>query len=306
MANLEFDVVYEGSESVVTITNLKPLTEYTFKVRFGFLCENSTVWSQTYGELKVQTCDESQVNKAILQLIRAVQENDSPKVASLIEEFGAQLSMAARDKNGRTLPMIAAQQGNTDIMRLLIANGADLKSTTQAGKTALSIAITNSQYEVVKQLLLQDKTLASHTDINGVTMLMLAAENSIFAFRKGYETKILQEIIDAGVDLNQEDMNGATALDRLCTSCGLTDAADWLISHGALVVNTVSKKHPLTHLMLAAMNGHGPLCTYLLENHRGDPFMKSEHGITALSFAESANHRGVIAILTKAMKSEPL
>lgn len=95
------------------------------------------------------------------QLMKAVQENDLEKVKSLI--LTDRSSINEKDKNDETALMVAAKNGNLQLVKLLVENGADVNiikgkfsefSRAYKGdmSTALSLAVENNHKEVVRYL----------------------------------------------------------------------------------------------------------------------------------------------------------
>ena len=65
-----------------------------------------------------------------------VRNNDLTALRSLTKE-----GLNERDAEGQTPLMFAAAFGSLDAMKLLIANGADAKTVSEAGVTALHLAV---------------------------------------------------------------------------------------------------------------------------------------------------------------------
>nr|KAJ3415194.1 Fibronectin type 3 and ankyrin repeat domains protein 1 [Polyrhizophydium stewartii] len=325
---LNFEVVYEGEEPMCVVGDLKPLTRYRFKLRIAFTSSlNSSAkdcWSKTYSEVEATTTGEysnaghvaSVLVKVTAQITRAVIEADSAKVTALLNEYGKQLSMETRDKNGKTLLMVrrvyavyrlghqmltaplrqlACQSGSPEIVRMLLAGGASTTATTRSGKTALSIAVTFGSLKAAEVILQHDPEQVKLCDVGGSTPLMWAAENASANIR--YGVQMLELLLQYGVDVNQEDPRGQTAFDRLCATSGNVKAAHALILAGARIIHQVDKKHPMTSLMIAALNGHKDLVRELMEKYGADPTVQSEHGGTAKSFAETAGHRAIVLMI---------
>ena len=79
--------------------------------------------------------------------------------ASALLEAGAKVD--ARDKDGYTPLMMAARDGRTEVVQVLIAHHADVgakDASTQ--KTALEIAIANDQEDTAKVLRMAAKDLS--------------------------------------------------------------------------------------------------------------------------------------------------
>ncbi|HUG72241.1 MAG TPA: ankyrin repeat domain-containing protein, partial [Steroidobacteraceae bacterium] len=81
---------------------------------------------------------------------------------------------------GDTLLMLAAARGRADVMRALLAAGADANAKRNDGGTALMAAVANIRAEAV-QVLLTAKADVNAVDNNGSTALMLAVPDSQMA-----------------------------------------------------------------------------------------------------------------------------
>ncbi|KAI8925470.1 ankyrin repeat-containing domain protein [Entophlyctis helioformis] len=290
---------YQLSRAEAEALNFEPTTKYRFKLRIAFTSTLNSgakdCWSKTYSEVEASTTDESVLVKVTAQLTRAVIEADSAKVGAILNEHGKQLSMETRDKNGKTLLMLACQSGSAEIVRMLLNAGASTSATTRSGKTALSIGVTYGSLRAAEALLQHDPELAKVCDVGGSTPLMWAAENASANLR--YGVQMVELLLQYGVEVNQEDPRGQTAFDRLCATSGNVKAAQALILAGARIMHQVDKKHPMTSLMIAALNGHKDLVKELMEKCGADPTVQSEHGGTAKSFAETAGHRLIVNLI---------
>ncbi len=105
---------------------------------------------------------------------------------------------------------------------------------------------------------------------------------------------IIELLIRGGAVMDAEDVQGRTALDRLCASSGNAKAADILLNHGARQILTCSETHPRTTLMIAAMNGHRDLCKLLLTKHAAKLEEKTVYGYDAYEVAKSSGHQNVV------------
>ena len=98
----------------------------------------------------------------------------------------------------------AAEKGNTEAVKLLLAAGADVNAKTPFGTTALHLAAVRNKAEVVRLLLASGANVEAKGS-NGATPLVHAAcGNSVDAI------KIL---LAAGAKVNERFNNGQTALD---------------------------------------------------------------------------------------------
>jgi ankyrin repeat protein len=85
------------------------------------------------------------------RLLQATNENDVQKVRELLDtEYGDdQGSINETDEQGRTALFLAAEQGYTVIVRLLIHKGADVTQFNNEGLTALDIASKNARTSTI-------------------------------------------------------------------------------------------------------------------------------------------------------------
>jgi ankyrin repeat protein len=61
-----------------------------------------------------------------------------PAVKFLVEELGADVN--ARDHNGYTPLHHAAARGDTELIRYLVAKGADVRAVSRSGQTTVDLA----------------------------------------------------------------------------------------------------------------------------------------------------------------------
>lgn len=189
---------------------------------------------------------------------------------------------------------MASQNGYPEIASILLQNGADPLATTKSGKTALSAAVSSGHVKVAEILLRTEPILINTIDMGGSTCLMRASENA--SANKNGPTMV-ELLIRSGVSIHAIDTNGQTALDRLCATSGNVRAAQVLIKAGAEIRMEPTRKRPMTHLMVSAMNGHKELCRELMEKHGMDPRIKNDRGWDALKYAECSGHVGAAKII---------
>lgn len=97
----------------------------------------------------------------------------------------------------------AAEQGDVDRLRELLAAGADPSEFDSMGRTALVVAAGAGQPQIVK-LLIAAGANPSLPDRVGFTPLYVAVARG--------DPQCIKELLDAGVQVNEQDPNGWTAL----------------------------------------------------------------------------------------------
>ena len=115
--------------------------------------------------------------------------------------------LALRDKvengSGVTALMLAANRGNTEIARALLAAGAEVNVKDGSGQTALTRAADSGRTDIVRDLLAAGAEFNAK-DKNGRTALMAAAVSG--------HTEVAQALLEAGAEVNTKDNDGRTAL----------------------------------------------------------------------------------------------
>lgn len=120
---------------------------------------------------------EAKDDDGINALVYAVSYNKEDIVKLLLEK-GADANTVCEIENEHidispTPLMNAAYRGNTNIINMLLENGADINYTTDFGMTALMMAASYNQFEVAK-MLLENNADTSVTNTYGYTALDLA------------------------------------------------------------------------------------------------------------------------------------
>lgn len=128
----------------------------------------------------------------------------------------AELSAAEAYGHGHTPLMRAALDGDTESVKELINQGADINLKDDNGRTALMFAVVNRHYETMK-LLLEHGADVNARSKQGGTALMGAAMDG--------ELSMVQALLDNGADLDARlhDTNENAA--TLAASHGYDDIA---------------------------------------------------------------------------------
>ena len=146
--------------------------------------------------------------------------------AAIIE----QLLKAGADPNtlttadGETVLMTAARAGNAEAVKVLLDHGADVNAKEDyRGQTALMWAAAERHADVVKLLLAHGADWKVQSSFRETKIPKLSAASSIspisrggltaflFAAREG-DIETAKVMLDAGVDINQTDVDGTSGL----------------------------------------------------------------------------------------------
>lgn len=185
----------------------------------------------------------------------------------------------------------AAESGETEDVKALLARGAHINYADSDDNTALDLAVYWNNAEMVRLLLAHG---ASPKD----RLLLFDANLDV--------TKLL---IAYGVDVNEKTDDGETALIEAANIVPLEDGTPFsdtdkikvLLRHGADVNARTTKGE--TALMRAAKGGFAQTVRLLLA-HGANPNLKDKTGKTALDMARKRHHRAVVNLLRAARKAK--
>ncbi|WP_109482649.1 ankyrin repeat domain-containing protein [Paraburkholderia sp. C35] len=138
-------------------------------------------------------------NQGIPLLVIAAREKSDQVVAALIANLKTDIEIL--DKAGENAMMMAALNGDIEIVKQLIAKDAEVN---KKGWAPLHYAAANGNDDIVKLLLDHDAYIDTGSP-NGTTPLMMAA--------RGGHVSTVKLLLDSGADLNVKNQLGLTALD---------------------------------------------------------------------------------------------
>ncbi len=143
----------------------------------------------------------------------------------------------AADEDGMTALHFAAQNGNTDVVRFLLENGADIQARDlKLNRSAIHFAVENGNLECVKFLEEHDANLLDR-DIYGATALHYAAQKN--------HLDVIKFLVSKKLDYTAKDARGWTAM-HYAACGGSIDIIKYLLAKG-LNINelTQSGRTPL-------------------------------------------------------------
>jgi len=213
----------------------------------------------------------------------AAQVGNANVIAPLVAA-GAQVGAATA--TGATALMQAAHSGSADSVRILLENGADpnVKETAN-GQTALMFAAAADRLDVVKLLMARGADLAATSrveDFASLTMTNDADQNGV-PRPQAPPPPGGKDIPGVTRPYNYNELigkHGGLAALHFAARQGAMATAEALIKGGANI-NQRGAGDKTTPILVAAINGHFDLVSYLLDNG-ADPNMASEGGVTPL------------------------
>jgi len=212
-------------------------------------------------------------------------ENGNREMVRILLAAGADID--ARNRVGQTALMHLNDKSNVSIVRDLIAAGADVNARDQRGETPLLEAANSSSLAVIQELITHGARAVAKNDL-GTTALIRAAENS--------NAQITVLLLKFGVDVNAQDENNETAL---------LNAARWgsaatvkVLLDARADVNATDDEEK-TALILAA-NNESPRILKLLIDAGADVNATDENESTALMSAVEEGKVQIVKVLIEA------
>ena len=190
----------------------------------------------------------------------------------------------SKGKYGWTPLQWATRNGHDAVVRLLLAQGAELETNDKDSRTPLSWAAEKGHEAVVKLLLAQGAELETN-DKDGRTPLSWAAE-------KGHET-VVKLLLAQGAELESRNKYGQTPLSWAAEK-GDEAAVKLLLAQGAKL--ELRDEYGWTPLSWASRNGHEAVVKLLLA--QGAKLESRDNcGWTPLSWAGRNGHEAVVKLL---------
>jgi ankyrin repeat protein len=112
----------------------------------------------------------------------------------------------ASDADGKTVFMEAVGSGNLDLVKLLIQKGVRINDSNKTGRTSLMAAVT-ANHKAIVEFLIESGMALSAKDNNGDTALHIAAQRGL--------GEIVELLVSNGADVNAANNSGETPLDQV-------------------------------------------------------------------------------------------
>ncbi|KAM3607795.1 uncharacterized protein V6R79_014071 [Siganus canaliculatus] len=216
------------------------------------------------------------------------------EVASLLLERGA--DPGHRDHDGMTPLLLAAYEGNDDVVELLLEAGADVDETAgpdgsvpaAAAVTPLLAAAAMGHMRTVSRLLFWGAAVDA-IDCEGRTALCLAAARG--------SVEVVRALLDRGLDENHKDDLGWTPLHAAACE-GHRSVCATLTERGSMARVGEMDIEGRTPLILAAQEGHWSTVRLLLDR-RSPIDHRAYDGHSALCAALLEGHAEVAELLMR-------
>ena len=243
-----------------------------------------TEWSSEVPDAPLQTTYEyrrifSRVTDATIRLWSAAREGNTERVREMWRN-GADLN--APHPDGGTSLIKAAARGYLDITKVLLSAGARIDQKDAEGWTALMWATEYGKKDVVQLLL----TAGAHPNSKngvGATPIMPAAVNG--------HIEVIKLLLDKGAEVNSAAEDGSTAF-MAAAQHGQNETLRFLLTAGADA--TGKTNHGETALFFAASGGNTETVKTLLDAGL-DVNAKDQNGLTPLMTA--ATHQPEVDVL---------
>ena len=159
-----------------------------------------------------------------MKLIDLVKNNDVDQVIAIIDQY----DVNETNDYGYTALHYAADNGNLEILKLLINNKALIDIQSNDGSTPLMLSVIRQHEETCKKLL-ENGANPNLKDEFGYTSLHRAALNN--------DLNIMKLLVDNGGDVNATTDNNSTIMH--CVAVGVTqESEDWTLTEW-LIKNNV-------------------------------------------------------------------
>ena len=195
-----------------------------------------------------------------------------------------------RSNQGMTPLMFAAEKGHLDVVKYLLANGADVTARARGAKTALIFAVNrNKGQQDVITLLLDHGADVNARDRDDGTPLLKAAEYGNF--------EIVQCLVEKGADVNAKGKKqGATPI-REAARAGKLEIVAYLVTKGADV--NVQDAKGVTPLIAAVHRPANLEVVEYLVGRGADINLGDNDGNTPLITAANKGNLAVVEYLVK-------
>ncbi|XP_008555384.1 ankycorbin [Microplitis demolitor] len=209
----------------------------------------------------------------------------------------------AVDAEGHTPLHLAVIAGDTQLVAVLLANGADVNAKDLEGHSVLHWATVCGEAECVR-LVLAAGARPTTPDLRGGSPLHYAAQccgaavTAELSVPKKIGLKVLQTLLEFGADVNAKDEDGRQPI-LWAASAGSVEAVLALARTGGSAAAGATDKDGLTALHCAASRGHAKCVEALVNLCGAQPDHVDDNGCSALHYAATLGHADATALLLR-------
>jgi uncharacterized protein len=220
-----------------------------------------------------------------LSALAAAAQNGNRDLINILLSAGANPNLT--NKRGETPLMYLGDNTTTDMIQQFLAAGVDINARDKTGGTALINLALNGSFDVTKQLIDAGARIEVEDD-EGNTVLMSAAHNK--------DAQLLRYLIKAGAKVDVRNHDGESAF-TIAARSGRAETLKVLIDAGASL--NLERKSLDVALILAMSNEDTNIVQVLLDAG-ASPNAKNDHGETVFMTAVKAGHPEVVKRLLDA------
>ncbi|KAK3511793.1 hypothetical protein QTP70_023189, partial [Hemibagrus guttatus] len=196
-----------------------------------------------------------------------------------------QTAINKQDKAGRSALLLAAEQGHTPVVKLLLENNARVDVFDESKQTPLHLAAASGQLDVCSSLLNLGADITA-TDIDEQTPLHLAAEHD--------HSDVVKLFLKCRPELaTQPNKQGDTCISIAAAKGSLTVIQELLMFYQGSLPKLHSKVNGSTPLHLATAGGHDKVVFTLMEAGASATEEDLE-GMTAIHLAARHGHLKIL------------
>jgi 7,8-dihydropterin-6-yl-methyl-4-(beta-D-ribofuranosyl)aminobenzene 5'-phosphate synthase len=217
-----------------------------------------------------------------VEIHKAAMEGNLEKVQALIADNPGLTD--AKDEMGRTPLHLACHGGHTELVKLLLAKGADMEAKFPNGSTALFWTIPEGHKEILELLMAKGADIQAKQN-DGTSLLHIAAALG--------QSEIAELLIEKGLNPNTKQSGGSTPL-VYAVSRGHRQVVELLLDKGADV--NVQDNAGYSPVHVAAIRANKEMLQVLISKG-ADLNQKNRMGLTALHDTAMQGQKEIVALL---------